>query len=82
MKKLIISLISGAILIGVGIGVLMMEIAEFSISDTYPDVKNSPLQEFSITDENFFEAAGKNAKFCIDCKKQRKRDWQASLFLL
>ena len=60
MKKLIISLISGAILIGVGIGVLMMEIAEFSVIDTYPEIKNSPMQEFTITDENFFEAAGKN----------------------
>lgn len=28
-----------------------------------------------------FEAAGKNAKFCIDCKKQRKRDWQRKNYL-
>lgn len=28
-----------------------------------------------------FETAGKNAKFCVDCKKQRKRDWQRKNYL-
>ena len=61
MKKLIISLILGAVLTGIGIGVLMMEIAEFSVSDTYPEIKNSTLQEFTVTDKNFFEDADKNS---------------------
>lgn len=60
MKKLIISLIAGAVLVGIGIGVLLMEIAEFSMSDTYPDIKNSPLQEFSYTDNTVFDEAGEN----------------------
>ena len=61
MKKLIISLITGAALVGIGIGVLMMEIAEFTVSDTFPEIKNSPLQEFSISDENFFDNTDKNS---------------------
>lgn len=60
MKKLIISLITGSVLVGIGIGVMMMEIAEFSMSDTYPEIKNSPAQEFSYTDSAVFEDAGEN----------------------
>ncbi|MBR2029197.1 MAG: hypothetical protein IKA10_09495 [Oscillospiraceae bacterium] len=60
MKKLIISLIAGAVLIGVGIGVMMMEIAEFSMTDTYPEIKNSPLQEFSFSDDTIFDDSDEN----------------------
>lgn len=60
MKKLIISLITGSVLIGIGIGVMMFEITEYSMTDTYPMVKNSALQEFSFTDDQVFEDAGEN----------------------
>ena len=65
MKKLIFSLITGAVLIGVGIGVMMMEIAEFSMTDTYPEIKNSPLQEFSFSDNTVFEDNGKDRQINI-----------------
>ncbi|MBQ7284473.1 MAG: hypothetical protein IJ339_00985 [Oscillospiraceae bacterium] len=58
MKKLIFSLIAGAVLIGIGIGVMMLEIAEYSMTDTYPFVADKPVQTFSFTDEEVFENAG------------------------
>lgn len=58
MKKLIISLITGSVLIGIGIGVMLFEIAEYSMTDTYPEIKNAPVQEFSFTDDAVFEDAG------------------------
>ncbi|MBE6894429.1 MAG: hypothetical protein E7483_02325 [Ruminococcaceae bacterium] len=60
MKKLIFSLVTGSVLIGIGIGVMMMEITEYSMSDTYPFVKNTSLQEFSFEDSKVFEEAGEN----------------------
>ena len=67
MKKLIISLITGAVLTGIGIGVLLMEIAEFSMTDIYPEIKNAPLQEYSYTDETVFEDAGENREVNLYC---------------
>lgn len=58
MKKLIISLITGAVLIGIGIGIMMLEITEYSMSDTYPFVSGQPVQTFSFTDNEVFENAG------------------------
>ncbi len=55
MKKLIISLISGAVLIGIGIGVMMLEITEYSMIDTFPFVSNTSSQEFSFSDDEAFE---------------------------
>jgi len=60
MKKLIISLITGSVLIGIGIGVMMFEITEYTMSDTYPFVKNTAIQKFEFTDNDVFEEAGEN----------------------
>lgn len=61
MKKLIASIIAGSILVGIGIGVMFMEIAEFSVSDTYPAVMRQSAKTFTFNDDEIFEDSnGKN----------------------
>ena len=61
MKKLIISIITGSVLIGIGIGVLFMEIAEFSVSETYPAVMQQSSKNFTFNDDEIFnDSDGKN----------------------
>ncbi len=54
MKKLIASLIAGAIIIGVGVGVFFMEIAEFSSTDYFAYIKEDKINTFTFEDDNVF----------------------------
>ena len=54
MKKFIFSLIVGAIFIGAGIGVLFMEISEFTCSDYLPYITQQKAETFVFEDENIF----------------------------
>lgn len=54
MKKLIISLIFGAVFIGAGVGVLFMELTEFTTAEYLPYIKQEKLETFTFTDNNIF----------------------------
>jgi len=54
MKKLIASLIAGAIFIGVGVGVFFMEIAEFSSTDYFAYIKEDNIKTFTFEDDSIF----------------------------
>lgn len=54
MKKLIISLIFGAVFIGAGVGVLFMELAEFTTAEYLPYVKQEKIETFTFTDSGIF----------------------------
>ena len=60
MKKFIISLITGAVLIGAGIGVTFMEIAQFSSTEYFSFVKESNIETFTFEDDGIFEAVDGN----------------------
>ena len=55
MKKLLISLILGAVFIGTGVGVLFMEIAEFTTAEYLPYVKQEKAETFTFTDSEIFD---------------------------
>ncbi len=55
MKKFIFSLIVGAIFIGAGIGVLFMEISEFTYADYLPYVTQQKTQSFTFEDDSIFK---------------------------
>ena len=56
MKKLIISVITGAILIGIGICVTVFEVAQFDVSETLPYIKSSKNEVYTLKeDENIFK---------------------------
>ena len=55
MKKFIISIIAGAILIGIGAGVLFFESAQFSLHEYLPYITESKISTFSFTDGEIFE---------------------------
>ena len=55
MKKLLISLIVGAVFIGTGVGVLFMEIAEFTTAEYLPYVKQEKAETFTFTDSEIFD---------------------------
>ncbi|MBQ9845960.1 MAG: hypothetical protein IJO54_07775 [Oscillospiraceae bacterium] len=60
MKKFIFSLIAGAIFIGVGVGVLFMEITEFTFADYLPYIKEDKIDTFTFEDPDVFtESKGK-----------------------
>ena len=54
MKKLILSLIIGAIFIGAGIGVLFVEMAEFTSTDYLPYVQQTKTEKFVFDDTDIF----------------------------
>lgn len=54
MKKFIFSLIAGAVLIGVGAGVLFMEIADFTMVDYLPYVLEEKPKTFTFEDNTIF----------------------------
>ena len=54
MKKLILSLVIGAVLIGVGAGVLFAEIAEFSRVDYLPYIENKKTETITFNDKDIF----------------------------
>ena len=55
MKKLLISLIVGAVFIGAGIGVTFMELAEFTTAEYLPYVKQEKAETFTFTDSEIFD---------------------------
>ena len=55
MKKLLISLVVGAVFIGTGVGVLFMEIAEFTTAEYLPYVKQEKAETFTFTDSEIFD---------------------------
>ncbi|MBR5305537.1 MAG: hypothetical protein IKU47_01300 [Oscillospiraceae bacterium] len=57
MKKFIISLIIGAVLIGVGAGVFFMEIAEFSSTEYFSYIKEDKIDTFTFEDNGIFKAS-------------------------
>jgi len=66
MKKLIISLIFGAVFIGAGVGVLFMELTEFTTAEYLPYIKQEKLETFTFTDNNIFtETEAEKAKINI-----------------
>lgn len=65
MKKLIFSLIIGAVFIGAGVGVLFMELAEFTTAEYLPYIKQEKIENFTFTDSNIFGEA-ENEKARID----------------
>lgn len=54
MKKLIFSLIAGAVLIGAGVGVLFMELTEFTTTDYLPYINEKKLESFTFSDSEIF----------------------------
>lgn len=54
MKKFIISLIAGAVLIGAGIGVLFVEVAEFTVADCLPYIAEDKIDTFTFEDNEVF----------------------------
>ena len=60
MKKFIISLIIGAVLIGSGIGVTLMEIAQFSTTDCLTYINSDSIETFTFSDKGIFEESEGN----------------------
>ena len=60
MKKFIISLITGAVLIGVGVGITFMEIAQFSTTDYLTYISNDSIETFTFSDQGIFEESEGN----------------------
>lgn len=65
MKKLIFSLIAGAVFIGVGIGVLFMELTEFTMADYLPYIEQEKLETFTFSDSSIFENDNEKARVDI-----------------
>ena len=66
MKKLIISLIFGAVFIGAGVGVLFMELTEFTTGEYLPYIKQEKIETFTFTDNDIFgEEDDENARIDI-----------------
>ncbi|MBE6887080.1 MAG: hypothetical protein E7484_01520 [Ruminococcaceae bacterium] len=66
MKKLILSLIFGAVFIGAGVGVLFMELTEFTTAEYLPYVKQEKIETFTFTDSNIFgESENEKARINI-----------------
>lgn len=65
MKKLIIALIAGAVFIGAGVGVLFMELAEFTTTDYLPYIEQEKLETFSFNDSSIFTDKNKKAEINI-----------------
>ena len=60
MKKFIISLIIGAVLIGSGIGVTLMEIAQFSTTDYLTYINSDSIETFTFNDQSIFDESEGN----------------------
>lgn len=54
MKKLILSLIAGAVFIGIGAGVLFLELSEFTMTDYLPYIQTEKRDSFSFSDSEIF----------------------------
>lgn len=67
MKKLIISLISGAILIGIGLGVIFMEITQYSTLEYLPYVASQPLNSHIVNNAPIISAQDTNINFSDHC---------------
>ena len=63
MKKLILSLIIGAMLIGAGIGVLFVEMAEFTSTDYLPYVQQTKTEKFNYFSESHFSIFSADLRF-------------------
>ena len=66
MKKFIFSLIAGAVFIGVGIGLFLMEIAEFTITDCLPYILEDKIDTFTFEDPDVFtESRGETVQIHV-----------------
>lgn len=65
MKKFIISLIAGAVLIGIGVGVLFMEIAEFSSTEYFAFIMEDKIDTFTFEDDGIFKTDGQQVEIDI-----------------
>ena len=60
MKKLIISIIAGAVLIGIGIGIAFVELSEYTMSETLTYITEQPAKEYTYKDYNIFKNSDNN----------------------